>query len=189
MTNAASDPSLELLSAQVDVALEEGDVQSARAMLQKARSHFGDLDRIRQLTAQVEEIAALTVSSSLDELTRSAHERMRSADYPGALGLLRRALALAPSDAELRATLERTEKAAERHAQAVERQRKISSAASEVTVMLNQEELQGARLRLRAARDEYGRQRAFDDLEERLVHLVDAAQSRSADEHLTRARE
>ncbi|MEO1086375.1 MAG: hypothetical protein AAFY88_19230, partial [Acidobacteriota bacterium] len=66
---------------------------------------------------------------------------------------------------------------------------KISSAAGEVTRMLDQSELQGARLRLRAAREEYGRQKTFDDLEEKLVDLVEVAQTRSAGEHLARARD
>ncbi|MEM1180138.1 MAG: hypothetical protein AAGM22_17485 [Acidobacteriota bacterium] len=189
MTNAASDPSLELLAAQVDVALEEGDVQAARTMLDQAVAHFGDRPAIQRLRAQVEEVARLTAGPSpVDGLVQEAQERVRTADYSGALALLRRAMSLAPQDAELRATLDRTEKAAERHLLAVERQQKITSATSEVTVLLNRQELQGARLRLRAAREQYGRQKAFDELEERLVDLVQVAQTRSADEHLGRAR-
>ena len=176
------------MCAQVEVALEEGDLQAARRMLDQALVHFPEAPELRRLSGQLAEVAQLAGRSTLEGLTESAQERVRAADYPAALELLRRAASLAPEDDEIRATLERTEKAAERHAQAIERQQKMQAAAQEVALLLDAGDLQTARARLQTARGEFGRQKPYDDLEARLHRLVEEAQAKSAEQHLERAR-
>ena len=182
------EPKLELMCAQVEVALEEGDLQAARRMLDQALAHYPEAPELRRLGAQLAEVSQLAGRSTLEGLMESAQERVRAADYPAALELLRRAVSLAPENQDIRATLERTEKAAERHALALERQQKMAAAANEVSLLLDAGDLQTARARLQTARGEFGRQKPYDDLEARLHRLVEEAQAKSAEQHLERAR-
>ena len=127
--------------------------------------------------------------ATVDELVRRSQEHVRSADYEGAIEALRQAIALAPNDQHLQGLLERTAKAAERHAAVVDRQRAARLEARDIRQLLDAAEPDLAAVddRLHRAVAEHGRQALFDELRERLDERAAAARHERAEEHFRRA--
>ncbi|MEM6795554.1 MAG: hypothetical protein AAF725_16365 [Acidobacteriota bacterium] len=184
-----AEPTLELTLAQVEVALEEGDFSTGRSLIESARRRFGDPPELAVLEQRIEEAERLSVQPEVDSWVRTSQEAIRVADYQRALAALRQAVAVSPQDAELGGLLERTEKAAERHAQTLERQQAASRSAGEIAALLEAGDLQAAREALLQARREHGRDSRFDVLEEQLGERVERAQRQSAEQHVARARQ
>lgn len=117
-----------------------------------------------------------------------AQQLMRAANYDGALDLLGRALQVAPHDESLQRHHQLTEKAAQRHRAAVEREQEIVQDRRRIETLLQKGELGDARQALREAVLEHGRHPSFEELQLRLDELLLAQKKAEADELLGDAR-
>lgn len=104
----------------------------------------------------------------IESWIQQAQQLVRAANYDGALTLLGQALQVAPQDENLQRHHQLTEKAAQRHRAAVEREQEIERSSREIGALLHDGELAGARQALRDAMLEHGRHPTFDELQGRL---------------------
>ena len=184
-----SEPNLDVLKTQVEIALEEGDLETAHRLLESASAQFGQLPDLVRLGRRIQEVRHLARQPTVDSLVQASQECIRAADYEGAMIPLRQALAMAPGDPGLQALVAQTEKAAARHAAAVERQNALAKAAREIETHLSQRDLAAARNRLEQARSEHGRQSIFDEIEQKIHARLGEQQKAKATEHLERSKE
>ena len=117
-----------------------------------------------------------------------AQQRVRAADYDGALALLSQALQVAPHDEGLQRHHQLTEKAAQRHRAALDREQAIAQVGREVAAKLTAFELVEARNRLREAQAEHGRHPTFDELQARLEASLLEQKRTEAEELVDQAR-
>ena len=182
-----SAPNLEAVRALAEEALESGDFDAARLLLDKARERFGAVPELELLDTRCREVSRLSLEPEIALWVQRAQQLIHRADYQSALEPLGRALALQPDDEEVLALVERTQKAAERHAVAVERQQAAARAAHEIAVLLDAGKAQDARSRLSQARSSLGRHKIFDGLETRLSSLLEDVHRQDVDRHVARA--
>lgn len=119
---------------------------------------------------------------------QQAQQLVRAANYDGALTLLGQALQVAPQDENLQRHHQLTEKAAQRHRAAVEREQAIERAGREIGALLHDGELAGARQALREALLEHGRHTAFEELQGRLEARLQSQKKIEAEALLSDAR-
>jgi hypothetical protein len=117
-----------------------------------------------------------------------AQQLTRAANYDGALDLLGRALQVAPQDESLQRHHQLTDKAAQRHRAAVEREQEVVQDRRRIETLLQQGELVDARQALREAVLEHGRHSSFEELQARLDELFQVQKKAEADELLGDAR-
>lgn len=175
--------------ADIEAAIERGQLAEARQLLQHARGlpePPQGLDELRQRLAEVEHIA---LPRQIAGLTHQARDAIGRADYREALTALQSAVELDPNNPALRQELERTREAAERHAQNLRRNQAVQGAADAITQLLDRNELEQARVRLRDAGIELGRHNAFDRLYQRLEELEQKTQRQRSVELSGRVRE
>ncbi len=183
------EPNLDVLKTQVEIALEEGDLETAHRLLETASAQFGQQPDLIRLARRIQEVRHLARRPTVDSLVQASQERIRAADYEGAVIALRQAQAMAPEDPGLQALVAQTEKAAARHAAAVDRQNALAKAAGEIETHLAQADLVAARNRLEQARSEHGRQSVFDEIEQKIQARLGEQRKIKALEHLERAKE
>lgn len=182
------EPTLDVLKTQVEIALEEGDLETARRLLESASARLGQQPELILLGRRIQEVRHLARQPTIDSLVQASQERIRVADYEGAMLPLRQALAMAPGDPGLETLVAQTEKAAARHAAAVERQNALMKATREIEALLSRADLPAARYRLDQARSEHGRQSVFDEIELKLQARLTEQQQVKAREHADRAK-
>lgn len=184
-----SEPTLDVSITQVEIALEEGDLDTAERLLSAALPRFGRRPELEALAARIREVKHLAQRPTIDSLVKQSQERIRAADYEGALSPLRRAAAMAPDDTALQGLLAQTEKAAARHAAAVDRQNAVEAAARDIDGLIGSGDVAGARARLEQARSELGRHQIFDQAEQSLESLLRDSRQAEVDRHVARARQ
>ncbi|MEM9556153.1 MAG: hypothetical protein AAGC60_17985 [Acidobacteriota bacterium] len=176
-------------AARVEQALGDGDLEAARVTLEAAQVRYGDDPRLHEMRHRLDELERVVRRPEVEARVGVARDRLQTADYPGALEALQAARALAPDDAEVRALLERTEKAAVRHAEALERQQAVVDAVDEVRLRLHAGDATGARDRLREAAALHGRHDAFERLQEEVGQALAAERLARARKHRQEARQ
>ena len=119
---------------------------------------------------------------------QQAQQMVRAANYDGALTLLGQALQVAPQDENLQRHHQLTEKAAQRHRAAVEREQAIDRASREVDALIAAGELAEARQALRDALLEHGRHPSFEERQGRLEARLQQQKSHEAEALLADAR-
>ena len=181
------EPQLEVLIHQVEIALEEGDLDTADRLLSTAPAHWSSSPELGALTRRIQEVRHLSRRPTIDSLVKQSQDRIRAADYQGALIPLRTALSMAPGDQALQGLLSQTEKAASRHAVAVERQNTVTAAGREIEALLAAGNPTEARNRLSQTKAQLGRHPLFEDLEKKLAAAQEKARREHAQAHVDRA--
>ena len=182
-----TEPSPGEIIRSIEAAIEGGRLAEARQFLAQARTRLGALSELLEIEQRLAEIEAIALPEEVDGLRRRAQEAIQRADYTTALDALRRALSLRPGETDLRTQLEQVEKAAQRHAQSLERSQAVLRSAEEVGLYLDMGELEKARQLLREAGVTHGRHAAFDNLGQRLVELETQARQSQRNELLDRS--
>lgn len=171
----------------MEIALEEGDLDVAERLLTQALPRFGRRPELESLGRRIQEVKHLARQPTIDSLVKQSQECIRLADYDGATAFLRRATSLAPHDDALKGLLSQTEKAAARHAAAVDRQNAVGEAGRDVERFLNENDVAAARTRLAQARAELGRHTVFDQAEARIEATLRGALDAEVADHIHRA--
>ena len=184
-----SEPSAQDRVRHIEAAIEAGRLAEARSALGQAVAALGNTPELDQLDQRLREIEAIALPEELANLLSHAQSEVQRASYDTALEALRRAAALRPGDPTIEARLEQTERAAERHAAALGRSQAAQEAAETIGFLLDQGDLEGARVRLREAGVTHGRHAVFDNLGQRLVELESQAKRRHREELLARCRQ
>ncbi len=166
-----NEPSQKGLPAQIEAAIENGDLAGARHLLERAEADFGILPELAELRQRLTEVAQISGRGELELALRRARENAGRADYASALGILQQALAKWPQDAELRELLDKTTKAALRHEAVVARNRAVVEAAERIEGLLHRGELDEAAEELHTAGVTFGKHQRLGELQEKLTAL------------------
>ena len=156
---------------RVEEYLEAGQLDVVRRSLADAEAKLGDLPQLAQLRQRLQEVERLAAPDPVADLTQRARQEMDRANYDEALTLLRQALGLRPTDADLQGLLEQTEKAAARHSAAQAKHRAVLDVAAEIGRLIDAQQVHDARARLQEAGIEFGRHNAWIQLQQRLDQL------------------
>ncbi|MCG8455511.1 MAG: hypothetical protein MI919_04450 [Holophagales bacterium] len=184
-----AEPKLELVVAQVEMALEEGDPATAMRLLSQAKARLGPVPELVTLERRIAEVGERARRPEVEALVQRAQSRLRAADYAAAIEPLEQAAAAAPGDERIRALLDRARRAVERHSAALERQQAAVKAARELRRLIDAGQLAEARERLRDAQARLGRQSRLERMGQRLEEAVERIRSERAEEHVRRSRE
>ncbi len=122
-------------------------------------------------------------------LVGEARRAISKARYDAALELLEQAAMLAPDDQEVRRLLAQTEAASRRHQAAAERHQAVIDRGREIEALIERDELESARDKLRQAGAELGKHDLFSALDEKLSGREEVARRDLAAELAVKARE
>lgn len=161
--------SLESVVKRIEAAIELGDFDEARELIEVAETRLGhqqDLAELRDRLAVVE--STLSRSGQVEAAIRRAREETSRANYHAALTVLEGALKEDPGNSELRELLQQTTRAALRHEAAVDRNRAVAQAAVEIGAWIDRGDLEKATSELAEANLRFGKHDTLQALQERL---------------------
>lgn len=164
----ADDSSHDVPVAQIEAAIETGDLAAARRLIETAEAGLGSLPVLDELRRRLDEVLAISTGGAVELALERARGEVRRANYAAALEILQVASQEAPNNAELRSALERTTRAAMRHESAVERNQAVARIAEEIEHHLDRGEFDEAAQKLSDAGVQFGKHTTLQGLQERL---------------------